>query len=660
MKIGTMIPKALLGVALASGVFAAAADQLLTVSITVTNQPSEGATLTVNSDVRTWTNTVYNPSTEIRPDTNSVAGNATNLYAHIASWNFSGPIALGFSSSNIVTIRGTRNQAMAVSVSSGWATLATTTNQLTNMLAVRVPAAAEAQHVRRFVADHLVETIQDNALTNAFAATTPALASFVNTSEDQTIDGSKTWIGDTHFASITTTGLVNRGSAASSPGPTFGSEQFGANASATGTNSLAVGNSATAGYTASVAIGNAATSDAIDTISIGTGSLAGSTGSGDEAIALGKGASAAALRSIAIGSGSISTGQASIVLGRAATDAGFTNALAIGPGATATANNEAVIGSTNHTVRIPGRIDGATLTNANLSGTITELSGGTISSSTITGATVHAVGGILDGVTLTNAAGIHGAVVALSGGTYDGTLTNSEAYGTTFLGDTTVTGNTLLTQANNSSLANGPNAGVTFGDTTFARITAGPTAAFSIAGIDGEAAGRLLVLWNQTSQNLTFANESGLEAVAEQRISTGTGGDVVITGNGGAVLVYDGTAARWVLVAYEPPAYSAVSAVTMFNGANTLTGFQAWSRITGPTAAFTLHSISGYQDGRAVTVWNTTSQNMTIAHESATELTPAARITTMTGADVVSSGACAATFIYDATAARWILVRFQD
>ena len=65
-------------------------------------------------------------------------------------------------------------------------------------------------------------------------------------------------------------------------------------------------------------------------------------------------------------------------------------------------------------------------------------------------------------------------------------------------------------------------------------------------------------------------------------------------------------------------------------------------------------------DGRMITVWNTTAQNMTIAHESGTEATAAARITTMTGADVTSTGACAATFYYDGTAARWILVGFQN
>lgn len=651
----------LVAIALFLGLGARAAEQLVTVSLTVTSTPIQGATLTVNGDVRTWTNTLVTPATQIRRDTNNVAGNATNLYGHLATFGFSGPVALGFSSSNLLILRGAVNQTMAVTVSAGWASLATSTNFLTNMLTVRVPAAAEAQHVRRYVADQLVTTLQDNATTNAFAASTPALVNFVDTSETQTIGGAKTFSGDVVLSSVTTTGLVNRGSAISSPGSAPGSEQFGTAATSTGTNGLAVGNSSVVAYKGGVAVGNAASSDAIDAVALGTSALAGSGGAGDEALAVGKSANATALRAIAIGSGAQATGEASVVLGRGASDAGFTNSLVIGTGASATAANQAVIGSTNHTVIIPGNIDGARLTNGNYAGTISALSGGTISSTTITGSTVHATAGVLNGVTVTNAAGIHGVVKALSGGTYDGTLTNSEAWETTFYGNATLAGVTLLQQTNVSSLANGANAGVNFGSTTFARITAGPTAAFSIAGIDGETSGRMLVLWNQTSQNMTLANESGLEATSGQRITTGTGADVVVSGNGGAILVYDGSASRWLLMSYEPPAYSAVTATTMFNGANTLTGFSGpWARITGPTAAFTLHSISGYQDGRQITVWNTTTQNMTIANESGTELTAAARITTMTGADVTSSGACAATFAYDGTAARWILVRFQD
>ena len=51
---------------------------------------------------------------------------------------------------------------------------------------------------------------------------------------------------------------------------------------------------------------------------------------------------------------------------------------------------------------------------------------------------------------------------------------------------------------------------------------------------------------------MTLAHESGTEATAGNRIITMTGSDVATTGNGSAVLLYDSTASRWILIASEP------------------------------------------------------------------------------------------------------------
>jgi len=53
------------------------------------------------------------------------------------------------------------------------------------------------------------------------------------------------------------------------------------------------------------------------------------------------------------------------------------------------------------------------------------------------------------------------------------------------------------------------------------------------------------------------------------------------------------------------------------------------------------------------------TQAITISNENASS-TAANRIVTLTGADVVSRGAFVATFFYDRTAARWVLVAFND
>lgn len=84
-----------------------------------------------------------------------------------------------------------------------------------------------------------------------------------------------------------------------------------------------------------------------------------------------------------------------------------------------------------------------------------------------------------------------------------------------------------------------------------------------------------------------------------------------------------------------------------------------WLYVSGPTGAF---SITGFvapaatnNDGMLLYVYNSTSQNMTIAHESASS-TAANRIKTMTGADVTTTGAGFFTLIYSTTDSRWLLV----
>lgn len=78
----------------------------------------------------------------------------------------------------------------------------------------------------------------------------------------------------------------------------------------------------------------------------------------------------------------------------------------------------------------------------------------------------------------------------------------------------------------------------------------GPTGSFTITGIaDGEA-GRPLVIRNSTAQQMTIADQSASSA-SSNRIITGTGADLVLTGSTGqsVTLVYDAVSMRWVVVA---------------------------------------------------------------------------------------------------------------
>jgi hypothetical protein len=91
------------------------------------------------------------------------------------------------------------------------------------------------------------------------------------------------------------------------------------------------------------------------------------------------------------------------------------------------------------------------------------------------------------------------------------------------------------------------------------------------------------------------------------------------------------------------------------NNINISTG--SFIRITGPAAAFTITGIAAGTDGRVVTLYNSTGQNMTIANDATS--TAANRILTMSGANMVTTGAGTVTMIYSTTDARWIVTAFN-
>lgn len=97
------------------------------------------------------------------------------------------------------------------------------------------------------------------------------------------------------------------------------------------------------------------------------------------------------------------------------------------------------------------------------------------------------------------------------------------------------------------TLANGDNDNVAT-PAASVLVVAGPTAAFTISGLTGGAAGRVVIIINNVAQNLTFEHEESTSTAAN-RITTSTGADVATTAAGYAILVYDTTSNRWNLVA---------------------------------------------------------------------------------------------------------------
>lgn len=173
-------------------------------------------------------------------------------------------------------------------------------------------------------------------------------------------------------------------------------------------------------------------------------------------------------------------------------------------------------------------IVGSTLTGNTYSGTISSLSGGSIS-----------------GVTLTSSIFTGGFGNITSGTFFNIASTNLTATNTTLKGVTQVVGGMNYQRANHTALANGANAAVDFGDVPVIKIKAGPTAAFSIAGIANGANGKAYRLINATGQDMTISYDSGGDPTAANRIYTTTAADISCTGNGMFDVWYDSEDSRW-------------------------------------------------------------------------------------------------------------------
>jgi len=80
--------------------------------------------------------------------------------------------------------------------------------------------------------------------------------------------------------------------------------------------------------------------------------------------------------------------------------------------------------------------------------------------------------------------------------------------------------------------------------------------------------------------------------------------------------------------------------------------------ISGSTAALAVHGIIAGVSGQRMSLINLGTGVMTIKHESSSAAA-ANRITSLTGADVASTGAGAAELVYSTASSRWILINSQ-
>lgn len=457
-----------------------ASSTLVTATITVTNTAgtTNGQTIQVNGDTRTWTNSVFVPASQILTN-NSIGGCATNLFNQVADFPFLN-LSLALSGTNGITLQTAPNGGLAVTLSAGWATVTLTTNTLTSAQVLRLPITVEYPSNQVSMSTFMAQALEYG--TYGISSNAPALSNYCSLSTTQTVSAAKTFasfagtaasITNGNFLNPTLTNGVNYGNAFSSKGLGSASEQFGASASAATNSATAVGPGANALNIASTALGNS------------------SIAQGQNSLALGYSAFAGFLQATAVGASSLGNAINATAVGYNA-NAAYSNSTAIGTAAATTAPNQVMLGSAGVSVSVNNALN---------------------------------VGG---GETIAN--GITNLLL---------TGQNNAPAGA----DITF-GRYALT-----TLANSNNAAIVVGTNVFVEVS-GPSAAFNINGISGGRDGKLLVLLNRTGQNMTLANDSGVDPTPSNRLYCLTGADKSITGNSAALLIYSGSVTHWIVLSF--------------------------------------------------------------------------------------------------------------
>lgn len=147
--------------------------------------------------------------------------------------------------------------------------------------------------------------------------------------------------------------------------------------------------------------------------------------------------------------------------------------------------------------------------------------------------------------------------------------------------------------------------------------------------------------------------DAGSDAIRVENLAgSGTGNPLVVATNGD---VRQTTALTGISVGATTLAVGTAT-INLSNGNNNniSVGNASFIRITGPNNVFNISGIDGGTDGRTITLYNTTGNNMSILHNS-TNSDPENRITNMNGATVTTTGQGTIILVYSATDNRWIV-----
>jgi len=87
---------------------------------------------------------------------------------------------------------------------------------------------------------------------------------------------------------------------------------------------------------------------------------------------------------------------------------------------------------------------------------------------------------------------------------------------------------------------------VAIGNRSFVRIES--TSAISISGFENGYNGKILMVYNNSGQNVTFKNLDASSNVAN-RINTLNGADITTTGSGIVTFIYNSAVNKWLVIA---------------------------------------------------------------------------------------------------------------
>lgn len=133
----------------------------ITLTLTITNTPTDGNTFSLNSDVRTWADGVIDPGIQIEEPA-SIGEAATNLFLQVAANPFS-RVVPKWIDTNEVQFIGATSLAMAGSLSGSWGTIAYSTNTVTQLTTLRVPMSGLPNNIRTNEATLIVTALNDYA-----------------------------------------------------------------------------------------------------------------------------------------------------------------------------------------------------------------------------------------------------------------------------------------------------------------------------------------------------------------------------------------------------------------------------------------------------------------------------------------------------------------